>query len=525
MVEPGGPDHDAAMDQPALQSPRRIGTFSLLAAGAIAVAAYPLWAGHPAALAGGFLAGGVAGAGVAWALRPRRQQEVAAITAAAQRLAAGDLTGGFEANGSRELAGLSQALEELREAMFKVIARVRAGTASVASTSGILGSDNAALAERTESQASSLEETASAMEQLAATVRQNAEHAREVSAMMGRTKDSAARGSTVVSELVGGMAAIKDRSSRVAEIISVIDGIAFQTNILALNAAVEAARAGEEGRGFAVVAGEVRALAQRVAAASREVRTLITDSVQQVEAGSRLAGDAGQAMDEILASVTRVSGLTSEIAAATAEQSVGIEEINRAVLQIDGSTQQNAALVQDIARTAAGLQEEAEQLTAAVGGFVLGEREFGNADEAAAMVRAAVAFLQAHGRDALVGEVNKLLAGRFIDRDLYLSVYSLDGVVAAHGTNRRLWNIDWTKFKDADGRLFIADLMAVARRSGHGWIDYKWVHPVTKQVLVKTAYFELCGDVVIACGFYKPGSASAIPRSAPARLPRLARTA
>jgi hypothetical protein len=192
-----------------------------------------------------------------------------------------------------------------------------------------------------------------------------------------------------------------------------------------------------------------------------------------------------------------------DIAAASAEQSSGIDEVNRAVMQIDAMTQQNAGLVEEAARTALGLQEQAEELSEAVGFFRLGAREFGDAQQAAAMVRVGVDFMRQHGRDALVAEINKLRRGRFIDRDLYLSAYSTAGQTVAHGTSRRFWNIDWGQFKDADGRLFVADMVAMAAANGAGWIDYKWVHPLSKRTLVKTAYFEQCEDLVIACGFFK----------------------
>jgi methyl-accepting chemotaxis protein len=436
-------------------------------------------------------------------LRPWRDTRLAAITAAAQRMAEGDLSTPVPSPGRGELGALSAALEGVRESMFRIICRVRAGTASVASTSAALKSDNTALAARTDSQASSLEETASAMEQLSSIVRQNADNARDANAMMARTRESAARGSAAVAGVVESMEAIRERSARVAEIIAVIDGIAFQTNVLALNAAVEAARAGEQGRGFAVVAGEVRTLAQRAATAAKEVRTLITDSVQRVEQGGERVGAAGKAMDEILENVTRVTALVGDIASATQEQSTGIDEINRAVMQIDNATQQNASLVQDVARTAAGLQVEAEQLSRSVGGFMLGEREFGNADEAVALVRAGVAYAREQGLQSLVDEVNRLSDGRFVDRDLYLSVYAPDGVTAAHGTTRRLLDSDWRGHKDTDGKRFVVDMVQLANTRGNGWIDYKWVHPLSRKVLVKSAYFEKCGNVVVACGYYR----------------------
>ncbi|MBK0393730.1 methyl-accepting chemotaxis protein [Ramlibacter algicola] len=487
-------------------TPRQFWGSGLLLAAVAGLAAIPFVVPEAGSWAGAFGAGAACGAVIAWSLRPRRERAVAALTAAAQRLAAGDVGVPVRVPDAHELTELARALEQLREGLFRVIGRVRVGTSSIASAAGGLSTDNTALAERTDGQAGSLEETASAMEQLAATVRQNADNAHEARAIVTQARDSAARGSRVVAEVVDSMGVIQERSRRVAEIIAVIDGIAFQTNILALNAAVEAARAGEEGRGFAVVAGEVRSLAKRVADAAREVRGLIADAGQQVQAGGERAGHARVAMDEIVGDVTRAAALVNDIAAASSEQSAGIEEINRAVLQIDGTTQQNAALVQELARSAAVLQQEAEQLTDAVGGFDLGEREFAHADEAVAMVRAGVAFARERGRDALVQEVNRLARGRFVDRDLYLSVYGLDGRVSAHGTNPRLWNIDWTTYRGSDGRLFIAEIVAGAQSRGHGWIDYQWKHPVSKRMLVKTAYFERCGDVVVACGVFKQAS-------------------
>ena len=449
------------------------------------------------------------GAALGWSLHRSIARQISEISSVARRMGAGDLTGSFQARAQGELGESQRALRQMSENVFGVIARVRAGTSSVAATSAHMNTDNAALAARTQAQASALEATASAMEQLTATVRQNADNARQANSMMSSASASAARGVQGIAEVAQAMAGIKERSRQIADIISVIDGIAFQTNILALNAAVEAARAGAEGRGFAVVAGEVRALAQRAADAAQQIRVLLTGSAEQVDAGSQLVGEAGVAMDEILAKVARVAGVMGEIAAAAAEQSAGLEEINRAVMQIDGMTQQNAALVETVTRTASGLQEEAEQLTDAVAGFRLGAREFGNADEAVALVRAGVEFARSHGRDALVAEVNKLGRGRFIDRDLYLSAYGADGSVAAHGANRRFWNIDWTELKDAAGRLFVADTVAQALAAGKGWIEYRWVHPVSKQTLVKTAYFEKCADLVIACGVY--GQQASLP--------------
>jgi hypothetical protein len=341
------------------------------------------------------------------------------------------------------------------------------------------------------------------MEELTSTVKQNAENARQANKLVAKAADSAVNGGQVVGQVVTTMEAIKESSRKIVDIISVIDGIAFQTNILALNAAVEAARAGEQGRGFAVVAAEVRTLAQRSAAAAKEIKELINASVEKVDAGSRLVDDAGVAMNEIVASVKRVVDLMSEISAASTEQSAGIEEINQAVMQIDGMTQQNAALVEEGTRTASALQDQALTLSHTVSIFNLGAREYGNADDAMEMVQRAKEFMHEYGHEALVEDVNKLNKGQFIDRDLYVTVYGLDNIIHAHGSNRRLHGGDWTKIKDTDGKYFCTEMAQVAKTAGSGWIDYKWVHPLTKETVVKSAYFEKVGDVFIACGFYK----------------------
>ncbi|HEF4728214.1 TPA: hypothetical protein SAO08_005896, partial [Burkholderia multivorans] len=225
------------------------------------------------------------------------------------------------------------------------------------------------LSQRTEEQAAALQQTAASMEQLTATVKQNADHALEAQACADDAREIATRGATVVGEVIGTMGEIDQSSQKVADIIGTIEGIAFQTNILALNAAVEAARAGEQGRGFAVVAGEVRTLAQRSASAAKEIRTLIGESVERVANGSRLVGVAGETMRDIQQAIARVAGIMTEIAAASNEQRDGIEQVNRAVSQMDQVSQQNAALVEQAAAAAASLEEQAEGLRRAVGAF------------------------------------------------------------------------------------------------------------------------------------------------------------
>ena len=289
----------------------------------------------------------------------------------ARAVAEGDLTQRIDVHSTNEIGQLMQALKDMNDSLVKVVSQVRTGTDTVATASGQIAAGNLDLSSRTEEQASSLEETASSMEELTSTVKQNAENARQANQLVVATADVAVRGGQVVGQVVDTMSSIEESSRKIADIISVIDGIAFQTNILALNAAVEAARAGEQGRGFAVVAAEVRNLAQRSAGAAKEIKGLIEDSVGKVDAGGKLVDEAGKTMDEIVISVKRVTDIMSEIAAASQEQSTGIEQVNQAIGQMDDVTQQNAALVEEAAAAAESMQDQAAKLAAAVGVFKL----------------------------------------------------------------------------------------------------------------------------------------------------------
>ena len=291
----------------------------------------------------------------------------------AQRVAAGELTSRVVVEGRDETSELLQALKDMNDSLVKTVGQVRSGTETIALASQEIASGNADLSARTETQASSLGETASSMGSLTSTVKQNADNARQANQLAVSASSVAEKGGQVVSQVVDTMGSIKASSSKIVDIIGVIDGIAFQTNILALNAAVEAARAGEQGRGFAVVASEVRNLAQRSASAAKEIRGLITDSVAKVDAGGRLVDEAGTTMQEIVQGITRVTDIMSEIASASAEQTVGIEQVNEAITQMDGVTQQNAALVEEAAAAAGSLQEQAATLAQLVSVFNVGE--------------------------------------------------------------------------------------------------------------------------------------------------------
>ncbi|HEX8956711.1 MAG TPA: methyl-accepting chemotaxis protein, partial [Burkholderiaceae bacterium] len=288
----------------------------------------------------------------------------------ANQIASGDLQGTIDTDGS-DHTSLLVAMKTMRDSLVHIVAQVRVGTDTIATASGEIAAGNLDLSSRTEQQASSLEKTASSMEELTATVKQNADNARQANQLAASASEVALKGGAVVSQVVETMGSINESSKKIVDIISVIDGIAFQTNILALNAAVEAARAGEQGRGFAVVAAEVRNLAQRSAAAAKEIKALIDDSVEKVGIGSRLVGQAGTTMEEVVDSVRRVTDIMGEITAASQEQSAGIGQVNQAIIEMDSVTQQNAALVEQAASAARSLQDQAAEVANVVSIFKL----------------------------------------------------------------------------------------------------------------------------------------------------------
>ena len=289
----------------------------------------------------------------------------------ARRVADGDLTSVIDAAGSDETGQMMDALKHMNSSLTRIVAEVRAGTDAIASASSEIASGNMDLSARTDQQAAALGQTTGSMRELTATVQQNADNARQANQLAARASEVAQRGGSVVSHVIDTMGSITDSSKKIVDIIGVIDGIAFQTNILALNAAVEAARAGEQGRGFAVVASEVRNLAQRSAAAAKEIKALIGDSVDKVREGSTLVEQAGVTMEEVVASVRRVTDIMAEITAASQEQSAGIAQVNTTIVDMDETTQQNAALVEEAAAAAASMQDQAAGLARVVSVFKL----------------------------------------------------------------------------------------------------------------------------------------------------------
>jgi methyl-accepting chemotaxis protein len=319
--------------------------------------------------------------GVAYAFSITRSitQPMKRAVQVAQTVARGDLTSDIRAESTDETGQLIQALKDMNDSLVNIVGEVRTGTDTIAHASSEIATGNLDLSGRTEAQAGALEETASSMEELTSTVKQNADNARQANQLAQSASEIAVKGGNVVAEVVHTMGSINDSSRKIVDIIGVIDGIAFQTNILALNAAVEAARAGEQGRGFAVVASEVRNLAQRSASAAKEIKLLINNSVEQVSNGARLVDQAGSTMDEIVTSIKRVTDIVTEIAAASHEQTTGIEQINLAITNMDDATQQNAALVEQAAAAAQSLQDQAATLAQVVSVFKLHGHQYAEA--------------------------------------------------------------------------------------------------------------------------------------------------
>ena len=427
---------------------------------------------------------------------------LAEATGLAQQIALGDLTARAETHRTDEIGQLLRGINGITLGLANVVWNVRNGTDTIATATKEIASGNHDLSARTEQQASSLEQTASSMEQLTATVRQNAENARQANTLANDASAVAGRGGAVVEQVVETMHAIHASSQKIADIIDVIDGIAFQTNILALNAAVEAARAGEQGCGFAVVATEVRALAQRSASAALEIKTLIEDSVGKVEAGNQLVEQAGHTIAGVVSSVKQVTNIMVEISAASREQSDGIEQVNQAVTQMDQVTQQNAALVEEAAAAAESLQNQAAELVKHVSLFKLKTTQHGSAEEAVALVQRAVDSLAENGAASTFDDILNPLGG-YTDRDLYVVVYDMNGRNLAHGANPKLVGQNLMDAKDGAGKLYVRERVEMLRAQGPCWQDYTFLNPVSKQMEPKSMYLERINELIIGCGIYK----------------------
>ena len=448
------------------------------------------------AWAAGIGAGAIAYLGLA--LHRSMACDLALLATAMERAAHGDLLAGGRIAGQDEIGRLGGLLEGMVRLLSSMVADIRSNAALVAHAGQSLAADNRALAERTEQQAANLEQTAASVEELASTVLQNAQTARAGDLQAGQVRGAADAGAQSMVQAVQSVEAIQAGARRMAEIIGVIDGIAFQTNILALNAAVEAARAGEQGRGFAVVASEVRSLAGRSGAAAREIRDLIADSVRQVEASARLIRTAGTGIGDMAAGVHRLAGNVSEISASSDEQSTGLAEISAAVQQLDQITQRNAQMVGQAVHQAEKLEHRASTLSRAVTSFRLQQ---GTADEAMALVGRAVAA----ARTTPAARLTALLtdpAQRFHDRDMYVFALDAGGTYRAFGGNPAKVGTRVHDIAGIDGAGLIAAIVAQARQ-GPGWVEYDITNPATGRVQTKMSFVHQCGELYLGCGVYK----------------------
>jgi methyl-accepting chemotaxis protein len=431
------------------------------------------------------------------ALRSGVGRNLEQLQQAVDRSKAGDLTTRVDLARDEELASLGRSVEAMNRELSAMVAHIRSTTALVAYACEGLASGNRDLSVRTEQQAASLEQTGASVRQLSEMVDRTAATARQVSELAEQVHGIAEGGRASMDTAVASMNGIQESSRRMRDIVGVIDGIAFQTNILALNAAVEAARAGELGRGFAVVASEVRTLAQRSAASAKEIRELIADSSGRVDEGVEKISSAGHAMIEVLAGIREVAHNVNDISSATAEQGASLAEITQALAGLDTITQQNAKMVESAAEASAALHERADRLADAVSTFRLRQ---GTADEAVAMIEGALRHYRARGAQAL-HDFNAS-RGAFIDRDLYLFGIDDDGVYRVFGGQPEKLGTRMQDVAAIDGAALVRKIKDCIAAGG-GWVEYDFRNPATDSVQPKMSYVVRCGDINLGCGVYK----------------------
>lgn len=401
------------------------------------------------------------------------------------------------------VANMSWISGKLSKPLNRIVYGIGHGGQQVAATSQEVAASSQKMAMGAAQQAAGLEETSSSLEEFASMTKQNADNARQGKSMAEESNRMIRMVDAHMVKMAEAMQEITNYSTETSKIIKTIDDIAFQTNLLALNAAVEAARAGEAGAGFAIVAEEVRSLAGRAAEAARNTGSLIENIIQSVRKGSELTRTTRETFKENMAVSDKMGELINEIVAASGEQAEGIEQVNRAVADIDKVTQANAAGTEELSAAAGSTQEQAEQMKVHVALLttLLGVGERGNTREAKKMVKRATAFLKTNGRNEALAEFGDR-KGLFIDRDLYICVYDVAGLVIAHPWSDQVGKnkIDLT---DTAGKPFIKEIIDIAKSDGKGWMNYQYLNPVENVVETKRTYFERRGDLVISCGAYK----------------------
>jgi methyl-accepting chemotaxis protein len=426
-------------------------------------------------------------------------QDLAQVRHAMDQLVKGDLRLRQQQRGTDELAALAAATQQIGTAVSAMVANVRSNAAFVAHSGKSLAQSNRALSDRTEQQAANLEQTAASVEQLSTTVQETAHNASQANVQAARVRDTADQGAATMAEAIASVETIQASAKRMDEIVGVIDGLAFQTNILALNAAVEAARAGESGRGFAVVAGEVRSLAKRSAEASKEIRQLIGTSTVQISRSVQKIRTAGSKLDAIVTGIRDVASNMSQISSSSAEQSTGLSEITSAVRQLDEITQHNAQMVGHAATQAATLENRASTLVEGVSLFKLQQ---GSAEEAVALVDRALAHRRrGASRDSFLRDLTNPTQG-FHDRDMYVFVLNRSGNYVAFAGNPAKVGTRVQDIAGIDGTGLLRAIYAQADREP-GWVEYDITNPTTGRVQTKMSFVQLVDDLAVGCGVYK----------------------
>ncbi len=449
---------------------------------------------------------------------------ISRIIRVADRIASGELLSGRQAAGddssNNDADRLWGAIMRMNGSLARIVKQVRASAEAIVATSHAISEGHGNLSQRTEEQAASVEETAAGIQHLADTSHRNAEHCRRGETLSGNAAQVALKAAEEMEEMTRTMQRIDGSAHKVSEILSTVEGIAFQTNILALNAAVEAARAGDQGRGFAVVASEVRSLAQRSAAAAQEIKALITGSLQNVGEGKKIVDAAARTMQEVVGSVQQVREVIEEIAEASRDQSAGVAEISRAIAQIDATTQQNAALVEEAASAATSFQRESAAMLEVVSRFKLDRSN--HRARAANLVKKVAEHVRRVGAEQACADLNRRDA-RFEQAEYYVFAVDMQGTRRAYPPDPTKVGINGLGDQDADGRFFCRELIQMAQTTGSGWCDFKYLNPASGRIEPKSVYIELAEHLILGCGIYlqeSPSTAAAL-RPMPPTMPAM----